>query len=283
MDEEQIPAPAAPAVLPAAPVNNSVKLPAFWPANIAAWFSSVEGIFELRGITSQRAQYFNVLAALPESTVVLIADLVETSPLPADPFDQLKGRLVTAHQLTDIQRVEKLLALPPLGKQKPSELLAEMVRICPRGEENSVFFNCHFLQKLPRELRILLSETDMSDKRQLSAKADQIWAHNAQLHHDTVAAIAPEPEVPDASVVAVQGGRFNRGGRGVQRGSGLGRGRGRGRGAAAGNGGGPVGGGQAGTPTPLKLARQASGLCFFHFQFGDRANSCTEPCSWQGN
>jgi hypothetical protein len=53
----------------------------------------MEGIFELRGITSQQAQYFNVLAALPETTVVLIADLVETSPLPADPFDQLKAAL----------------------------------------------------------------------------------------------------------------------------------------------------------------------------------------------
>ncbi len=121
----------------------------------------------------------------------------------------------------------------------------------------------------------------MSNKRQLSAKADQIWAHNAQLHHNTVAAVAPDPEVSDASVAAIQGGQFNRGGRGVQRGSGLGSGRG--RGAAAGGGSGPVGGGQAGTPTPLKLAPQASGLCFFHFQFGDRANSCTELCSWQGN
>jgi hypothetical protein len=121
----------------------------------------------------------------------------------------------------------------------------------------------------------------MSDKRQLSAKADQIWAHNAQLHHDTVAAVAPDPKVSDASVAAIQGGQFNRGGRGVQRVSGLGRGRG--RGPAAGGGSGPVGGGQAGTPTSLKLARQASGLCFFHFQFGDRANSCTELCSWQGN
>jgi hypothetical protein len=94
MDEEQIPALEAPAPL-AATVNNSVKLPAFWSANIVAWFSSVEGIFELRGITSLQAKYFNVLAALPESTVVLIVDLVETSPLPADPFEQLKGQLVT--------------------------------------------------------------------------------------------------------------------------------------------------------------------------------------------
>jgi hypothetical protein len=260
MDEEQIPALEAPAPL-ADTVNNSVKLPAFWSANIVGWFSSVEGIFELRGITSQQAKYFNVLAALPESTVVLIVDLVETSPLPADPFEQLKGQLVTTHQLTDIQWVEKLLALPPLGKQKPSELLAEMVRICHRGEENSVSFICHFLQKLPRELRILLSETDMSVKRQLSAKADQIWVHNAQLHHDTVAAIAPE--ALEALVAAIQSGSFNRGGRGAQRSGNSVRGRGRGR--AVGNSGGPSGGGQAGKPTPLKLARQASGLCFFHF------------------
>jgi hypothetical protein len=142
-----------------------VKLPVFWPTNIAAWFASVEGVFELRGITEQRARYFNVLAALPEATVVLIADLIETVPLPADPFDRLKARLVTAHQLTDMQKVEKLLSFPAMGQQKPSELLAEMLRYCPRGEENSVFFNCLFLQKLPRELHILLSEADMADKR----------------------------------------------------------------------------------------------------------------------
>jgi hypothetical protein len=32
--------------------------------------------------------------------------------------------LVTAHQLTDIQKVEKLSAMPAMGQQKPSELLA---------------------------------------------------------------------------------------------------------------------------------------------------------------
>jgi hypothetical protein len=50
-DLEQLPA------VPTTPVNSLVKLAAFWPANSAAWFSSVEGIFELHGITSQRAQY----------------------------------------------------------------------------------------------------------------------------------------------------------------------------------------------------------------------------------
>jgi hypothetical protein len=181
----------------------------------------VEGIFELRNITSQRARYFNVLAALPEATVVLITDLIETSPLPANPFDWLKARLVTAHQLTKIQHVEKLLSLPPMGQQKPSELLVEMIRICPRGEENSVFFNCLFLQKLPRELRVLLSEADMPDKRLLSGRVDQSWDHNAQLHHDTVTAVSAEPDGTDGAVAAMQSAR---GGHGNRRGVGGGHG-----------------------------------------------------------
>jgi hypothetical protein len=262
----------------AAPVNKSVKLPVFWPANIAAWFASVEGVFELRGIVEQRARYFNVLAALPEATVVLIADLIETFPLPADPFDRLKACLVTAHQLTDMQKVEKLLSLPTMGQQKPSELLAEMLRFCPRGEENSVFFNCLFLQKLPREMRVLLSEADMADKRLLSERADQIWAHNAHLHHDTVASISSEPEV-DGAVAVVQPAR---GGQSGRRGGRPSRNR-RGRGAAGGQ---PRGGGaQAGAATPWQLARQSAGLCESHWRYGDNAFSCADPatCRWQGN
>ncbi len=68
--------------------------------------------------------------------------------------------------------MEKLFNLPPLAAQKPLELLAEMLRQCPRGQENNAFFNCLFLNKLPRELRILLSEADMADKQVLGARAD---------------------------------------------------------------------------------------------------------------
>jgi hypothetical protein len=75
---------------------------------------------------------------LPETTVSLI---VEADPLQANPYTELRHRLLAAHQLTDIQRVEQLFNLPPLGAQKPSELLVEMLRLCPRGQENNAFFN----------------------------------------------------------------------------------------------------------------------------------------------
>jgi hypothetical protein len=100
-----------------------------------------------------------------------------------------------------MQKVEKLLSITVMGQQKQPELLAEMLRFCPRGEENSFFFNCLFLQKLPRELRVLLSEAYKADKRLLSEQADQIWAHNSHLHHDTVAPVSSEPD--DEGAVAV--------------------------------------------------------------------------------
>jgi hypothetical protein len=109
--------------------------------------------------------------------VSLITDLVEGDPLQVTPYAELRCRLLAAHQLTDIQPVEQLHQLPPLANQKSSELLAEMLRLCPRVQENNAFFNCLFLNKLPRELRILLSEADKVDKQALGARSDLFAAH----------------------------------------------------------------------------------------------------------
>jgi hypothetical protein len=190
--------------------NRAVKLPPFWTANPRAWFTRAEGAFRLRNIADEESRFFNCLHALPERTVSLIANLVEADPLPANPYAELRRRLLAAHQLTDIQRVEQLHNLPPLAAQKPSELLAEMLRLCPRGQENNTFFNCLYLNKLPRELRILLSEADMADKQALGARADLFAAHNSKQAHDVVAAVAASPSSEqkgeDTTVAAVRPG-----------------------------------------------------------------------------
>ena len=67
------------------PRSNAVKLPPFWVCNPAAWFATAEGAFELRGIVGDRAKFFNVLTALPETTISLIADLVEAFQALKDP------------------------------------------------------------------------------------------------------------------------------------------------------------------------------------------------------
>jgi hypothetical protein len=63
--------------------------------------------------------------------VVLIADLVEAVPLPANPYRELLHRLLAVHQLMDIQRLEQLITYrlsPPRSLQSSSP---KMLRLCP--------------------------------------------------------------------------------------------------------------------------------------------------------
>ncbi len=66
-----------------------------------------EGQFILNNIAEQYIKYYLVLNALPESSVALIADLVE-GDLPVDAYDQLRLCLMDAHHLNDYQKVEQL-------------------------------------------------------------------------------------------------------------------------------------------------------------------------------
>jgi hypothetical protein len=123
-----------------------------------------EGQFVLRNVNDELIGYYNVLIAQPEATINFVADFVE-APLPADPYTQLRARLLAAHQLTDYQKVEFIKKMPSWGAQKPSELFAEMLRVCPQEQEGNIFFIHEFLSRLPKDLRLMLSGMDFADRR----------------------------------------------------------------------------------------------------------------------
>jgi hypothetical protein len=84
--------------------------------------------------------------------------------------------LVASHQLSDFQKAERLFQMPALGGRKPTELMAAMLETCPRGEEKTNLFACIFLQRLPREIRVLLAKADHKDPKTLAMQADELWA-----------------------------------------------------------------------------------------------------------
>jgi hypothetical protein len=247
-------------VPPPPPANNHhIKLPAFWPNNIISWFAMAEGQFVLRNVNDELIRHYNVLTALPEATINFVADFVEAL-LPADPYTQLRARLLAVHQLTDYQKVEFIKKMPSLGAQKPSELFAEMLRVCPRGQEGNIFFIHEFMSRLPKDLRLMLSGMDFADRRALADRADELWTHTARQHHDVVAAVANEEQA--APVVAISG----RGGQS----------------------------GRANKKPPPKEAPwkknwveketlDESGLCFYHYMYAEKAAKCKKPCAWSGN
>ena len=241
----------------------ALQLPSFWTDSPSAWFGLAESRFRMRHINNEWDKFDAVVSALPKDTLRLVLSAV-TDPDEHVPYTAIKARLLSTHIRTDYQRIEQLLSMDGLGERRPSELLAHMLENCPTGEDKTKFFAFFFLHRLPQELRIMLGEDDHADVHAVAAKADRLWALHGHRQHGAVAA------VDLADVNAVRGASSSQ-----TRGAGRGRGRGAPAAAAA--------AAAAHNPAPSALARESSGLCFFHWGWGDKAKKCEAPCSWQGN
>jgi hypothetical protein len=162
-----------------------------------------------------------------------------------------------------------MMKLPPLGDRKPSVMLAEMLEYCPAGESTTAVFAYLFLQRLPREIRVLLSEDDPADMRAIADKADRLIALHVPQGHDACSAISAADE-PDQDLVAATGGiRREKKLPPSQRPQQQQRGSGQGNGPSR---------RQPGQPSVPKTS-----MCFYHARFGKRAKYCKEGCLWPEN
>ncbi len=199
-------------------------------------------------------------ASLTHESMRRVSDLVEQR-LDQDPYEVIKARLLSALQLTDYQRADKLFKLPGLGARKPSELMSQMLEICPRGEERSHLFACLFLRRLPREIRVLLTKVDHKDPKALAEQVDELWALHA---HDNMVAAVQEMSVDEPAINALkQQSRDKPSGDRRKKSWSKKKEKSDGQG-------------------PSLSARLESSLCHAHWVYGESATTCHKPCTWQG-
>jgi hypothetical protein len=149
-----------------------VKLPTFWSSSPAAWFRAVEAQFVVRDVTSALDKYYLVLAALSELQVAKVMAVTEEEPTP-ESYGRIKEALLATHTLTPFQQVGRLVNMEGLGGCKPSDLLAEMDKFKPKDMHS--FYANHFLQRLPREVRVLLAREDSSTCISWQRKRTSSW------------------------------------------------------------------------------------------------------------
>jgi hypothetical protein len=256
----------------------SLRLPEIWTESLSGWFAFIESKFRVRGFVSEAVKFDLVVGCLPRESLRQVIDVIE-NPHATSPYTTLKQRLLSAHEMTKFQRIEALFKMEALEGRKPSELLSQMLEICPRGEEKNPFFIFLFLQRLPRELRVLLGDELLEEPRELAELADKKWALHSHQHAVVANVTAEEEEPTVAAVKTANHSQRTRGKRG-------GRGRGRG-GYSQGDGGAATAGAaaqQASTAThntaPAALALLSTGLCHFHWTYGEKAQKCEAPCNW---
>jgi len=244
------------------------KLPDFWPASPAAWFGVVDSQFRLRAVEREADKFALVAAVLPEVAARRVAHLL-ASPPAESPYTALKAALLSTHQLTDIQKAERLFNMDDLGARRPMELLTEMMELVQPGEEKTKLFAMLFLRKLPPAVRVQLTEDDHTDLRALAEKADRCAATLPRHSLEQTAVAAVESEAAAESELDIAAVKFKgKGGKQWHKNGGKKQQQGGSDGSKK-------------SDSPAEMARLATGLCFKHFTYGSKAHGCRQPCSWQ--
>ena len=233
-----------------------VRIPDFWVNNPNIWFLTIEATFEACRVNSSRARYNHAMPKLPEEVAVSISDLLENSVNLADPYEQLKARIIAAYGVSKYQRANDLLDMPALGDTKPSILMAKMLAIRP---PDNVLFEACFLRRLPVTMREHLGARDLDTPVALAKAADILWEARGGAKGNLVAAVRHRSASPSPS----RSRTANAGATPKPKGKGKGKSHGSG-------------------PKPPNFA--GSGMCFYHENFGHKANNCNAPCSYvKGN
>jgi hypothetical protein len=109
----------------------NVTLPPFWADNVAGWFVYVEARFRAKQIFEEWEQFDFCVAALGKEVIQLCFAAVEH---PDEDAPYTKEDHLQQHTLTKYQRIERPHAMGGLGSHWPSQLLAEMIKLCPDDE-----------------------------------------------------------------------------------------------------------------------------------------------------
>jgi hypothetical protein len=113
------------------------------PPVLAGWFRA-------KGVMEEWDRFDHTVAAL--SKMIQLCFNAVAHPDDDEPYSHLKDDLLQ-HTFTKYQRIERLLAVSPLGSRRPTQPLVEMMELCLDDEEASCFF-IFYLQRLPAWLSV---------------------------------------------------------------------------------------------------------------------------------
>ena len=150
----------------------ALKLPAFWMARPAVWFSQVEAQFATRQspIEADLTKYNYAVAALDNVTAGEVEALI-LSPPAEHRYLALKTALIKAFGKTQAQKDNELLSLSGLGDRKPSGLLRHIRSL---NADPETLLRALFLAQLPTEVRQVLAGSAHTDLDEMATNADRI-------------------------------------------------------------------------------------------------------------
>ncbi|CAK8687006.1 unnamed protein product [Clavelina lepadiformis] len=162
-------------------IFSAPTLPPFSAQNAKLWFGIAESIFRQHQITSELDKFDLAISSLGPRHLESVEYVIFNRP-EHRPYSFLKNALLSEHEVSEHDRLNRLLHHTTLGDQKPSEMLRDMRKFM--GTQNrsipqieSLLRNL-FLDKMPSDIRKILVGYLEDDLDNLALRADEIMSQS---------------------------------------------------------------------------------------------------------
>ncbi|XP_049312230.1 uncharacterized protein LOC125778461 [Bactrocera dorsalis] len=149
-----------------------IRLPQFLPSDPDLWFTQIDGLLHINRITSDVSKYYTVITALDAETLRQVSDVARNPP-DTGKYDKLKKELIARFSESKEKQLMKLLTGIELFNKKPSQLLREMRDLAGNNVSNEALSTL-WLQRMPNNVRCILSACKSTDLENLAEVADRI-------------------------------------------------------------------------------------------------------------
>lgn len=213
----------------------------------------------LANVTRDETKFAHIVAKVDQTVICHIADLVQRPPL-ENKYKAVKERLIGRFALSPQARLEGLLGTHDLGDLRPTHLLAKMQELSSGLGVESTLLRMLFLQKLPPNVRGILSICD-EPLSNIALMADKM----IETMSGTVASVSKPEETPTTETddLKAQVAALTAEVRRMK----LQPSRSRSRSLSR-------------TRDARSPSRNPDDVCWYHRKYGNNARQCREPCSY---
>jgi len=253
---------------------SKIAPPPFWPEEPELWFMQLEGQFTLCGIIDDEAKYAHILSKIEPKQAREIKDVI-TRPPTTDKYKTLKRILI--QRLTDSQeqKIRQLLEQEELGDRKPSQFLRHMSTLAGSTVPNELIKTL-WLCRLPAQIQAILAARTDDRLEDLADQVDRIYEIGAKAVVATTSPGATQQQpstsqtttetqimmlTKQVAALTVQMIKFTK-----EWSQERSRNRARSRSRSQ---------RRYRSRTPKR-----NGVCFYHQRFGQKAEKCTQPCTF---
>ncbi|XP_037959352.1 uncharacterized protein LOC119688758 [Teleopsis dalmanni] len=250
------------------------NLPSFLQTDPELWFTQVDGLLHINRITSDLSKFYTVITALDGETLRQVSDIAKNPPATGK-YETLKNELISRFGESRQKQLIKLLTDLDVSNKRPTQLLREMRDLAASNMFEDAL-SALWLQRLPSNIRCILSACSSKDVNQMAELTDRITDNMPTPHYVMATASAinrrsnTEESTLEARVTALEislqqvVSKLSEIAIELRRPANS-QGRSRARSSSR---------------TQFKSQREDRKVCYYHIKFGTAATKCLKPCEF---